>query len=67
MVYPSSLAPSLSGLGGAGGALLGWRHFVRTLAHGESQAELRASGGAGGAGGAGVGKTWTGFFCRKLE
>ena len=61
MVYPSSLPPSLSGLGGAGGALLGWRHFVRTLAHGESQAELRASGGAG------VGKTWTGFFCRKLE
>ena len=44
MVYPSGRFFA-EGLSGAGGALLGWRHFVRTLAHRESQAELHPAGG----------------------
>ena len=44
LIYPSGRFFA-EGLSGAGGALLGWRHFVRTPAHRESQAELHPAGG----------------------
>ena len=65
MVYPSGLlAGPAEGFSGAGGALLGWRHFVRTPAHRESQAELHPAGGEGRLGSCKLGRKLE--ECREL-